>query len=152
MIEIVRRVQTDHPVQQVAAYLSDFSTTAAWDPHTVSCERLDAGPLATGSEFENVQRVGPRRSTFRYRVRDYQPGRFIQLHSSGRLMSLTDTMRFEATPGGGTEVIYTALFELKGPLKLSEPLMRRSLGRLCDDGAAGIRRTLQQLPPQPAGG
>jgi hypothetical protein len=56
MIAIRRRIEADRPVEQVADYLSDFTTTAAW-VHTVSCTRLDSGPLRIGSEFDNVQRV-----------------------------------------------------------------------------------------------
>jgi hypothetical protein len=65
-----RTVIVDRPVDKVAAYLSDFSTSAEWDPHTVTCRRLDAGPLGVGARFENVQKVMGRESPLTYEVTD----------------------------------------------------------------------------------
>jgi hypothetical protein len=37
MITAERQVATAAPLSKVAAYLSDFTNTADWDPHTEEC-------------------------------------------------------------------------------------------------------------------
>jgi hypothetical protein len=57
----------------VFAYLSDFSTTAEWDPGVVENERLDAAPLAQGSEFRLVADFLHRRTMLANRIVEYDP-------------------------------------------------------------------------------
>ena len=142
MIELVREVKAPRPVAEVADYRSDFRTTAEWDPHTESCERIDSGPLGPGARFANTQRFGPLKTTLDYEVEDYRPGRSIRLHSSGRALEATDLMEYQPDATGGTVVTYTARFSFRGPLRLLEPLARPLLSRVADQGAAGMRRTL----------
>jgi len=146
VITIERTVRAQRPVDEVSHYLSDFRTTAQWDPHTHKCTRTDSGPLGVGSQFANTQKFGPLRSTLHYRVEDYQPGRSIKLMSSSSLLTATDTMRFDPTPDGGTQVTYTAQFEFAKPAKAMEPVLRRVLEKVGDDGAAGMEKALQRLP------
>src|SRR3954453_10789958 len=113
MASITRVVPSMLPVGEVADYLSDFTTTAQWDPHTASCERMDDGPISVGSRFRNTQQVGRFTTSYDYRVTSFDPGRYIELHAESRAARLTDTMRFEGTPGGGSCVTYTATVELK---------------------------------------
>lgn len=55
MITVEREVVTGAPLSRVAAYLSDFTNTADWDPHTKECQRLHSGPLQVGANYRNVQ-------------------------------------------------------------------------------------------------
>lgn len=68
-----RTVTVERPVQAVADYLSDFTTSARWDPYTVECDRLDDG-TAVGARFENIQKIAGRRSHLLYRVSEFEPG------------------------------------------------------------------------------
>lgn len=145
VIEIRRHIQTDWPIEQVAIYLCDFTTVAEWDPHTVRCSRVDSGPLRVGSEFDNVQRVGPVRSSSRYRVIDLRPGRSITLRSSTRAVEFTDTMTFDTAESGGTAVTYVAKVEFKGLAKAAESFLHTLLHKTGEDGAAGMSRVLGHL-------
>jgi carbon monoxide dehydrogenase subunit G len=145
MIRIERTVSVDRPVGEVAKYLSDFRTTEQWDPHTVRCSREDTGPVAVGSRFTNVQRIGPVRSSFEYHVVDLDPGRSIRLASSSSSVDLTDTMTFTGDENRA-EVTYVAELELKGPARFAEPVMRRLMNRIGDEGARGMAEALYRLP------
>lgn len=147
MIEVVRRVRTSCPLEAVADYLSDFTTTAEWDPHTASCTRVGDGVgIRVGVAFDNTQRLGPWHTTMRYTVSDFAAGSGIALRSSSRLLDAEDSMSFDAdTDGGGTTVTYTARFSLRGPGALAEPLLRAVLNKVADDGAAGMQRALDAL-------
>ena len=150
MIEIIRQVETRAPREIVAPFLTDFTTTAEWDPHTQACSAVGDGPVAVGREYDNVQRIGPMRSRFRYRVREFEPGRRIVLASESSLLAATDAMEFADRAGGGTRVTYTARFRLKGVARLGAPVLQRLVNRIGDDGAAGMRRRLDALADQPS--
>jgi hypothetical protein len=118
-------------------------------PHTQSCRRLDTGPLGEGSRFENIQRVGPFRFRYLYTVQSYEPGRAVSLVAESSTFVATDTLTFRSSEEqrrhGWTEVTYTARFELKGPARLGAPLFRLLLGRIADEGRAGLTTTLARL-------
>ena len=145
MIEVVRTVHTKTPIERVEPWLADFTTSQEWDPHTVTCERVDSGELRVGSEFDNTQQIGPMKTTLRYRVESRQPGSKIVLVSKSRLMTATDTMTFQTAGDGGTSVTYSARFELNGPAKLGEPGLKKMMDKVADEGAAGMQRCLDAL-------
>jgi hypothetical protein len=45
VIAVSRTVTIVSAIDRVAPYLSDFTTTAQWDPHTAECARLQDGPV-----------------------------------------------------------------------------------------------------------
>ena len=55
---IVEEVRTGVGREAAFAYVADFDHQAAWDPNTVSSRRLTDPPLAVGSRFVLVVRMG----------------------------------------------------------------------------------------------
>ncbi len=100
MITVERTITTNADLEQVAAYLSDFSTTEQWDPNTASCRQIDAGPVRVGARFANTQKVGPARPTLEYRVTGYTPNSFVELECDSRLLRSVDRMQFSHGPAG----------------------------------------------------
>jgi len=139
----------------VAAYLSDFTNTANWDPHTEECVRLDNGPLRTGAHYRNLQKVAGRSSELHYDLVDYRPEEQVKVIGQGPLqpsvkrvgknVKATDTMIFDAEEGGGTLVTYRAEFVFSGASRFAEPLLKIVLNRVGDDGAEGMRRALERF-------
>lgn len=140
-----RSVTVAQPVSRVADFLSDFSTSAEWDPHTVSCRRLDDGPLAVGARFENVQKIAGHEATLDYRVTEYEPGRRIVLEGGSDTVQTRDEMTFEATAEGGCTVTYSVDVHLSGAAKLGEPLVPAVMKKIADEGAEGMRQRLSRL-------
>ncbi|GAB6898276.1 SRPBCC family protein [Kineosporia succinea] len=145
MTSTSRTVIVDRPVEVVAAYLSDFTTSAEWDPHTVSCRHLDDGPLAIGSRFENVQRLAGHDSSLVYTVAEFEPGRRILLTGGNDTVDSRDEMTFTPTPDGGTQVTYSIDITLKGAAKLATPVMPPALKKLADEGAESLEARLRAL-------
>ncbi|MCW2527255.1 MAG: Polyketide cyclase/dehydrase [Pseudonocardiales bacterium] len=140
-----RDVTVDRPINAVAAYLCDFTTTAQWDPHTVSCRRLDDGPLQVGARYENVQRIAGRESTLTYTVTDYEPGKRIVLEGGNDTLRTHDEMTFTETATGGTTVTYAVDVELHGLAKAGTPMLSLAIKKIADEGAEGMHRQLQTL-------
>ncbi len=140
-----RTISVNTPVNDVAAYLSDFSTTAEWDPHTVSCRQLDDGPITVGTRFENVQRLAGRRSTLTYTVTDFDAGRRVVLEGGGKTVRTRDEMVFGRTARGGSLVTYIVDVRLNGVARIGRPLVPVVMKKIADEGAAGMRARLAAL-------
>lgn len=145
-IEICRTVTTTTPLPVAFDYLADFTNTAEWDPGTVRTIRTegDGGP---GTRYTNVSTFLGRRTELTYVVEEYRPRSHIALRGENASVSARDTMSFAVIPGGGTEVIYRARFELKGIAAFVAPLIRPAFRRLGDRAERGLRDALDRLNP-----
>ncbi len=145
MPELKRVVTTATPIEKVWAFLSDFSTTQTWDPGTVRCKRLDDGPVAVGSRFENVSTFKGREQTLVYAVTEMTAERRIVLTAANAKITSTDSIDFAPTPSGGTTVTYTANLQFKGIVALVVPFLKGALAKLGDDAQAGMTKALAAL-------
>ena len=66
-------LDTQRAREDVFAYLSDFSTTAEWDPGVLRAERLNGVGVDEGSEFRLVAQFLGRKTSLTYRIVEYDP-------------------------------------------------------------------------------
>jgi carbon monoxide dehydrogenase subunit G len=138
-------IATPRPIQEVFAYLSDFSSTLEWDPGVVEAQRLDDDPIAEGSEFRIVAEFLGRRNALLYRVVEFDPPSAITFRgANGSVVSL-DRLTFEPF-GGGTRVTYDAQLTLKGVFKVVDPLLAVAFRRVGDRALAVLRERLARGP------
>jgi len=142
-MQIERTVRTDRPIDQVFAYLSDFTTTADWDPGTVRVER-ESGDGGVGTTYHHVSTFLGRETELTYTVIDLVPNERISLRGVNKTVTGQDTMSVRSV-GGGTEVTYAAEFEFRGIAKYLGPLLRPALNKLGNDGQAGMTAALARL-------
>jgi carbon monoxide dehydrogenase subunit G len=135
-------VDTPRPLEEVFAYLSDFSTTAEWDPGVVEAERLTEPPIREGSEFRLLARFLGRETPLTYRVVEFDPPKAVTLRGENSSVVSLDRMTFEPA-GEGTLITYDAKLSLKGPMKLADPLLGLAFKRVGDRALAGLRQTLK---------
>jgi len=139
-------VDTPRPQDEMFTYLSDFTTTAEWDPGVVEAERLSELPIAEGTEFRLLARFLGRENPLIYRVVEYdQPKAFTVRGENASVVSL-DRITFEPA-GEGTRITYDAKLMLKGPLRLADPLLGLAFKRVGDRALAGLRETLGAKEP-----
>ena len=142
MARYTATLETPRARRDVAAYLTDFSTTQEWDPGVVEAERLDHGPLDVGSRFRVVARFLGRRAELTYVIIRHHPDELVTLRGENATVVSLDTMRFSDTPSGGTRISYEADLTLKGPLRALDPLLRLAFNGVGDRAAAGLRAAL----------
>ena len=128
------------------AYLSDFSTTAEWDPGVIEAEQLGDAPVAEGSEFRLVADFLHRRTTLTYRIVEYDPPNAVTFRGENSSVVSLDRITFEPAHGG-TRITYDADLALKGPFKLADPLLAFAFKRVGDRALAGMRKTLGTEQP-----
>jgi hypothetical protein len=142
MARYTATLETPRERRDVAAYLSDFSTTQEWDPGVVEAQRLDRGPVGLGSRFRVVARFLGRRAELTYEIVRHDPDELAAMRGENATVVSLDTMRFSDTPEGGTRVSYEADLTLKGPLRALDPLLGLAFNRVGDRAVACLRAEL----------
>jgi carbon monoxide dehydrogenase subunit G len=132
---------TPRSPEEAFAYLSDFSTTAEWDPGVAEAERLGGAPVGEGSEFRLVAVFLRRKTPLTYRIVEYDPPNAVTLRGENSTVVSLDRMTFRPS-GGGTEITYDADLALKGPMRIADPLLALAFKRVGDRALAGLRRKI----------
>jgi carbon monoxide dehydrogenase subunit G len=142
-------LETQRPREDVFAYLSDFSTTAEWDPGVLRAERLNGAGVDEGSEFRLVAQFLGRKTSLTYRIVEYDPPHAVTFLGENSTVISRDRITFEPTPSA-TRITYDADLALKGPLRIADPLLTLAFSRVGDQALAGLKRTLAKRPRSPA--
>lgn len=143
MAKIRREFTVEKPPVQVVEYLKDFSHAQQWDPGTLSCLRLDNGPLQEGSTWHNVSRFLGRRAELLYRLERALPDRltFVGENNSARSV---DDLSF-AGAGTGTRITYRANISLRGTARFADPLVRLALELMAGKVTAQMQKVINAL-------
>ena len=109
------RAQLDvrRPIDEVFAYLADFSNTQEWDPGVVSAKKRGDGPVAMGTQFEVVSKFFGQELPLDYQIVQYDPPSRVVLEAENDNLRSVDTIAFEKT-ARGTRLTYDANLTLKG--------------------------------------
>lgn len=124
--------------------VADFTTTAVWDPGITAGERLDDGPLGVGSRFEVQLALGPLSVPLVYEITTYDRPNRVVLETTGLLYHGEDDVTFDAI-GEDTLVTWNALFRLRGPGRLLDPVLGVGFRRTAAEAVAGLERFLRSL-------
>lgn len=143
-------IETPWTPAEAFVYLSDFSTSAEWDPGVVEARRVGAGPVGEGTEFHLVAEFLGRKAPLTYRVVEYQPQRAVAFVAENATVVSYDRIIFEAIPTG-TRVTYDAELRLKGRLRLADPLFGLAFNRVGRRALARLRQVLAEPAPEGVG-
>jgi hypothetical protein len=138
-------IDTERDLEDVFAYLSDFSNTREWDPGVVEAERLNGQPVKQGTEFRLVAEFLGRKAPLVYRIVEYEPPRAVSFLGENPTVVSRDRITFEAIETG-TRITYDADLKLKGPLRILDPLLSPVFNRIGDRALVGLSRTLGPPP------
>ncbi|MDP9220173.1 MAG: SRPBCC family protein [Actinomycetota bacterium] len=142
-MKLERIVTVQKPVDEVFAYLADFTSTTEWDPGTVRTVRT-SGDGDVGTEYRNTSKFAGRETALTYVVEDLVPNRRIALRGENKTVIARDTMTFREA-GSETEVTYTADFTFKGITRFIAPLMKPAFTRLGNEAETGMAAALARL-------
>ncbi|MFF0483033.1 SRPBCC family protein [Streptomyces sp. NPDC004435] len=145
MISVERVLVVGLPLPEFVSYMEDFAHAEEWDPGTVSCVRLDDGPVREGARWRNKSVFRGRTSELEYRLDVRESARLVFI-GENKTVTAVDDLRFEPE-GNGTRLTYRASLTFKGLAKLATPFLRSEFERLADGvatrlpTAAAARRT-----------
>src|SRR3954469_18434933 len=133
-------VTIDRAPDAVFALLTDTDRLAEWQPTTVEVRRAAAGPLSRGERFSEVHRAIGRKMESTFEVAEYETGRLFAMKAlDGPL--LLDGRWESVADNGGTRLHFVGEGPVKGPMKLFEGPLSRSL----DKRFRGYHATLKRL-------
>ncbi|WP_435057091.1 SRPBCC family protein [Streptomyces sp. bgisy060] len=132
-ISVERSFVVPRARSELVAYLEDFTHTEEWDPGTVSCVRLDDGPVRTGSRWRNTSRFRGRTTDLAYELVAREPARLVFV-GENKTVTARDDLTFRAE-GTGTRLTYRATLTFKGVAGLAAPFLRTEFERLADEVA-----------------
>ena len=150
-MQVQQVIMVDRPIAQVFDYISDFTTSAVWDPGTSACHRV-SGDGGEGTEYTKTwQRPGRRHGVeVRLTVTEYVPNRVFALHgSAGPVDSLLRFTVRPATAGPGrscTRLTFTGDYQFRGWVRLLGPSLPRIVKRASDAVQVGLEDALLGLP------
>jgi carbon monoxide dehydrogenase subunit G len=136
-------LETRWTPEETFAYLSDFSTSAEWDPGVVEADRIGGAAIGEGTEFRLVAEFLGRKTPVTYRVVEYEPPRAVTFVGENATVVSHDRITVDAI-ATGTRVTYDADLRLKGLLKLADPLLALVFTRVGDRALAGLRGVLER--------
>lgn len=129
---------------QVIDYLADFAHAEEWDPGTVRCTRIGAGPVQVGSRWHNESRIAGISTELTYTLEKLTGDRIVFV---GRNDTATSTETITVTPiGPATELTYTNRVDLNGAAKLASLLFKIVFERLAVDTQKKLSDVLDALP------
>ncbi len=143
-MKLKRSVTVPVAIDQVFAYLSDFTTTEEWDPGTVRTE-LVSGDGDVGTVYHNVSKFMGRETELTYTVIRHEPGNVFVVQGKNSTLTATDTMTFVADGDQSTTVTYEADFAFNGIARFVAPLLSPAFTKLGDEAEKGLQRSLSKL-------
>jgi NAD(P)-dependent dehydrogenase (short-subunit alcohol dehydrogenase family) len=135
-------VEVPRAIEDVFAYISDFTTTAEWDSTVLSARKLTSGPIGVGTEFE-VECALPLGSvTLLYTIKRLVPHKLVELSGNSRFFDVLDTIALTST-ASGTRIDYRAQFTFKPLVAPVAALSSEGLQRMGRESVAGLARALR---------
>jgi carbon monoxide dehydrogenase subunit G len=130
------------PPEVVFDYLTDASNLADWQTSKTSVEQLTDGPPRRGTRIREVMRQpGGREVEQIVEFTEFDRPRRVHTHIVEGPYPVDGTWAFEPDgDGDGTRVHFVAEGELRGLLRLLEPIAKRALARQF----AGYHRNLRR--------
>ncbi|SER60432.1 Carbon monoxide dehydrogenase subunit G [Lentzea xinjiangensis] len=126
----------------VIGYLRDFSRSEQWDPATVTCTRLDEGPVGAGSRWRTVSTFLGRKTELVYELTRDDPDGLRFVGRNDVVTATDDISVTAATAPGTTRVAYRAHLEFTGLAKLGAPVAKLALEKLGTDTEKNLIRVL----------
>jgi carbon monoxide dehydrogenase subunit G len=123
VIEHAETIVVARPLDEVFAFMSDFTHVPEWESTTESVEITTAGPTRAGTTGVQVRRIAHVHMSAPFEVVAYDPAGHMTIHSKTGTAEVTGTFDCREVPDG-TEVRVAMQLKLGLRLRLAEPVIR----------------------------
>ncbi len=148
MTVLQEQIAVSRPVNEVFAYVSDFTNTPQWDATATLAHKLTPGPLTVGTRFAVTCALPLGSIDLVYEVSTLERGRKIVLQGSSRFFTIEDCITF--TPdGSGTLIDYRAEFFFPPQLERLASRFEAGLRRMGRRSMTGLQEALADDYPPP---
>lgn len=143
VVDVVRTFTVAKSVDVVVAYLKDFAYAENWDPNTVSCSRVDDGPIEVGAKWHQVSEFHGKTIELAYHLARLEPRHLTFIGENGT-ETATEDLKFLPV-ADGVSITYHAnlLFDEVGIL--ADSLLKHEFEKYGDEVMAAMTSTLSSL-------
>lgn len=131
-------------VEDTFAFISDLRNAPAWDFQTVDAYQTSDGPVGTGTRFRLVSNVLGYRLDLPYEILRYDPPRMLVIAGETAMLRYSDRITF-APQGSETRLTYETQLDLKGVLRLANPLLSLTFRWIGDAATRHMSETVERL-------
>lgn len=143
MVSVSRTFTVNKSVEDVVAYLADFTNAEQWDPGTVTCVPTDSSPVEVGKTWRNTSKIAGVTTEIEYTLERLEPGKVVLV---GRNDTATSTDDITVGPHpSGAEVTYLSTVEFSGIAKLGSPVVRLVFEHLANETEKSIQNAIASL-------
>jgi carbon monoxide dehydrogenase subunit G len=145
MVEVTRTFTVRQPTNAVLGYLQDFAHAEEWDPGTVSCIRLDAGPVLLGSRWKNVSKFFGHEIELSYALTRLADDRLTFTGENSTVTAIDDITALPGDTPDSSVITYHATLDLHGAATLEAPAVMVAFEKLADDTVERMTSVLGNL-------
>lgn len=138
MIKLHEVRTINRPLEEVFAFVAEFSTVAEWDPGVDESSRITEGELGIGTRFSVLANFRGRTVPLEYEMTNYDLDQIAVFEVTSPRFDAVDIIEFRAIDEHTTEVDYKAEFTLKGFMRLVEPFLGGTFDRLGQKAMDGM--------------
>jgi NAD(P)-dependent dehydrogenase (short-subunit alcohol dehydrogenase family) len=140
LIVLDESIEVDRPLEEVFAYVSEFSRIEEWDPAVARGHKLTPGAPAKGSEYRIDMKAG---FSLHYRIIELEAKKRMLMTVDSRLFTAREEILFSTTGSGATRVRYIAQFDFPKPLAAVSRLYPAGMDRVGKNAMNGLKQALE---------
>jgi len=145
MIDVSVGTRIDRPVERVFAYTADIANDPTWQSDMLEARRMTEGPVGLGTTYRIRVKPSMGVSEGSVEMVELQPGRRQVFRGDMGPMKPTITHLFESADGG-TSLTRHVRFELPGPMRLMQPVVRAMVRKRNAGFLAKLKEILEAQP------
>ncbi|MEZ5569043.1 MAG: SDR family NAD(P)-dependent oxidoreductase [Halioglobus sp.] len=140
LLTLDEEIAVDRPLNEVFAYVSEFSRIEEWDPAVQRGVKLTPGKPAVGSEYRIEMKAG---FSLHYVMRELEPDARMLMDVTSKVFSAREEILFREHPEGGSIVRYIATFDFPTPLATANKLYPAVMDKVGKKTMEGLKRALE---------
>lgn len=145
-MEAEHSVRIERPAEYVFAFLARPENHPRFAPGVLEFHAVD-GPMAEGARLAGTRKVFGLVRHMPYRVSGFEPNRTLELQTS--IGPLTGSGTYVLEPHGSATVVrFIVAGGFRGPLRVADRLLARTLQRDAAAVCANLKRVLETAPAE----
>jgi len=146
IITLDETIEVQRPLNEVFAYVSEFSRIEEWDPGVARGHKLTDGLPRVGSEYRIDMHAG---FSLHYRIIELEQNKRMLMTVNSRIFTAREEILFGSS-NGSTTVRYIAKFDFPTPLAAANRIYPTAMDKVGKSTMEGLKAALEDAfePPE----
>ena len=150
IITLDETIEVERPLNEVFAYVAEFSRIEEWDPGVARAHKLTDGRPRVGSEYRIDMKGG---FSLHYRIIELEQDQRMLMTVHSKVFTAREEILFD-TSERATTVRYIARFDFPAPLAAASRIYPAAMDRVGKSAMQGLKAALEDAfdPPEASPG